>query len=388
MLEDEALTAPAFARDRRRAASADDAWVDALDAEIAGYEAADDEYFRARAADSKDIRDRVLACACRRRRASRAAGRDPGRRGHHADALPGDRLEPAAASRCGGQHRQPRRDAGALARRADGGRPRRRRARRSTAKRCSTASMAASCFDPELGRDRELSPGRRMRFAERRARRRELPGTPRRDRRRHGGAGAGQHRRPAPTSTAIDIGSCDGVGLMRTEFLFGRRAAARRGDAVRAYRKVLEWADGKPVTIRTLDAGGDKPVPGFTVEESNPFLGLRGIRLSLARPEVFRVQLRALRAPPCTATSRSCCRWSPSPTRSSAPSAMFAEEAADARRARASRTRMPPLGIMVEVPAVAIAPEALRRGRLLLHRLQRPDAVCHGGGARQARSPL
>ena len=57
---------------------------------------------------------------------------------------------------------------------------------------------------------------------------------------------------------------------------------------------MLEWAGGKPVTIRTVDAGGDKPVPGFTVEESNPFLGLRGIRLSLARPEIFRVQIRAL----------------------------------------------------------------------------------------------
>ena len=47
--------------------------------------------------------------------------------------------------------------------------------------------------------------------------------------------------------------------------------------------------------IRTLDAGGDKPIPGLTPEgERNPFLGLRGLRLSLARPDVFRVQLRAL----------------------------------------------------------------------------------------------
>ena len=59
--------------------------------------------------------------------------------------------------------------------------------------------------------------------------------------------------------------------------------------------RVLRWAGKRPVTIRTFDAGGDKPVPGFTVDgETNPFLGVRGLRLSLARPEVFRVQLRAL----------------------------------------------------------------------------------------------
>ena len=62
----------------------------------------------------------------------------------------------------------------------------------------------------------------------------------------------------------------------------------------------------RPVTIRTLDAGGDKPIPGLTLDdESNPFLGLRGIRLSLAHPDVFKVQLRALaRAARRTATSR------------------------------------------------------------------------------------
>ena len=66
----------------------------------------------------------------------------------------------------------------------------------------------------------------------------------------------------------IDIATCDGVGLMRTEFLFGKERCPTRRRSTRAYRKVLEWAGGKPVTIRTVDAGGDKPVPGFTVEET------------------------------------------------------------------------------------------------------------------------
>lgn len=73
---------------------------------------------------------------------------------------------------------------------------------------------------------------------------------------------------------------------------------------------MLEWADGRPVVIRTLDVGADKPLPGLTIDgESNPFLGVRGIRSSLARPEVFRIQLRALlRAAVYTASFASSCR--------------------------------------------------------------------------------
>src|SRR4029079_14637645 len=64
---------------------------------------------------------------------------------------------------------------------------------------------------------------------------------------------------------------------------------------VKIYARLIGWAGGRPVTIRPLDAGGDKPIPGLTPEgESNPFLGVRGLRVSLARPGVFRVQLRAL----------------------------------------------------------------------------------------------
>ncbi len=94
----------------------------------------------------------------------------------------------------------------------------------------------------------------------------------------------------------IDPAICDGIGLVRTEFLFSRGANLPDEESqYRAYRRIAEWAGGKPVVLRTLDAGGDKPVAGLTIAgESNPFLGTRGIRLSLARPEVFRVQLRAM----------------------------------------------------------------------------------------------
>ncbi len=94
----------------------------------------------------------------------------------------------------------------------------------------------------------------------------------------------------------IDPASCDGIGLMRSEFLFRDGAPLPNEDMqYEAYRRFLLWAGEKPVTIRTLDIGGDKPIRGLTPEgEANPFLGQRGVRLTLAHERVFRTQLRAL----------------------------------------------------------------------------------------------
>ncbi|KGF68990.1 phosphoenolpyruvate-protein phosphotransferase [Hoeflea sp. BAL378] len=155
----------------------------------------------------------------------------------------------------------------------------------------------------------------------------------------------------------IPIVHVDGVGLMRTEFLFGgERGLPDEDTQLAAYRKVLAWAEGKPVTIRTLDAGGDKPVAGYTIPEDNPFLGMRGIRLSLARPEVFRVQIRALlRAAPYGALKVMLPMVS-IPGEIAQAQAMFAEEAADLAGAGVIH-RMPEIGIMVEVPSVAVTPD-------------------------------
>ena len=93
----------------------------------------------------------------------------------------------------------------------------------------------------------------------------------------------------------LDPASCDGIGLVRTEFLVANGALRDEERQFALYRDLVAWAAGRPVTIRTLDAGGDKPIPGYTVAgETNPFLGMRGVRLSLRHPDVFRVQLRAL----------------------------------------------------------------------------------------------
>ena len=89
----------------------------------------------------------------------------------------------------------------------------------------------------------------------------------------------------------------DGVGLLRTEFLFMNRATPPdETEQEAAYRAIAEALAGRRLVVRTLDAGADKPIPSITPDgEANPFLGQRGIRLSLAHPELFRTQLRALR---------------------------------------------------------------------------------------------
>ena len=88
----------------------------------------------------------------------------------------------------------------------------------------------------------------------------------------------------------------DGIGLFRSEFLYlGRLTAPSEEEQFSAYRTALEKGCGKRVVIRTLDIGADKKVPYFgLMEEENPALGLRGVRLCLQRPLLFRTQLRAL----------------------------------------------------------------------------------------------
>jgi multiphosphoryl transfer protein len=95
--------------------------------------------------------------------------------------------------------------------------------------------------------------------------------------------------------------SADGIGLLRTEFLFLERTTAPTEDEqFSVYRAIAETMQNRPVILRTLDIGGDKPLPYIKMKpEMNPFLGERGIRLCLNRLELFREQLRAiLRAAP------------------------------------------------------------------------------------------
>ena len=87
----------------------------------------------------------------------------------------------------------------------------------------------------------------------------------------------------------------EGIGLYRTEFPFMIRQRFPGEDEQRViYRQVLKSFEPAPVVLRTLDVGGDKALPYFPIVEENPFLGWRGIRITLDHPEIFLVQIRAM----------------------------------------------------------------------------------------------
>lgn len=156
----------------------------------------------------------------------------------------------------------------------------------------------------------------------------------------------------------------DGVGLYRTEFLFmGRAALPDEDEQYKAYAAVAKAMKGKPVVIRTLDVGGDKPVPAIAFpREENPFLGWRGVRMFLEASEgyqdVLRTQLRAA----CRAAADGDV-WIMFPMIAAveeveALRAVVAEERA--RLAAAGRRcGAPRLGVMVETPAAAVLADRL-----------------------------
>ena len=100
---------------------------------------------------------------------------------------------------------------------------------------------------------------------------------------------------PDDVPAAIENGA-EGVGLLRTEFLFLERDSMPSEDEQYAvYRSVAKALEGRPLILRTLDVGADKPLPYLPLRpEANPFLGVRGIRLALEQPELLETQLRAV----------------------------------------------------------------------------------------------
>ncbi len=152
----------------------------------------------------------------------------------------------------------------------------------------------------------------------------------------------------------------DGVGLFRTEFLFiGRDEAPSEDEQYEAYKTVLDAMAGKEVVIRTMDVGSDKKAPWLKLpEESNPALGLRGARVSLERPPLFRTQLRALLR---AAVAGNLKVMFPMIAAAWETDAIKREVQAAAEELKREEIpfMIPELGIMVETPAAALCADEL-----------------------------
>ena len=361
MLEDEMLKEQALAA-IDQGASAADAWWSALQEEIAGYVSAEDETFSTKAADLKDVRDRVLRTLTGEAKMHMQSG----------SIIVGDDLPPtlfletdwsqggAIALKQGSSSSH----VAMLAR--SRGVPMVIGLGESWPGNCEQAIVDGSAGLVLAG----PPPAMIAAYAKRRAAETEQRDADRqfllRPACRHDGT---------PISVMINIASveeldqinpasCDGIGLMRSEFLF-RDGAALPGEEeqYRAYRRMLEWADGRPVTIRTLDVGGDKPLRGLTIEaQKNPFLGLRGVRLTLARPEVFRTQLRALARAAIHGNLKVMLPMVTLPHELE-QSEVLLDRCVVELQSEGKPCSRPPLGIMVEVPAVAISPELFTRAK-------------------------
>lgn len=100
---------------------------------------------------------------------------------------------------------------------------------------------------------------------------------------------------PEDAASALEHGA-EGIGLLRTEFLYlDRQTAPDEETQLKAYDSVLDVMETRPVVVRTIDVGGDKEIPYIDLgEEANPFLGFRAIRMCLDDPDFFKIQLRAL----------------------------------------------------------------------------------------------
>lgn len=356
LLLDPELTKAAF-DDIRKGCDQAEAFTIAMDTHIRGYEEADSEFFSARAADVRDLRDRVLRAL---------SGQSPEQRATPSGILLCDELTPTRFLETDWTH-----TTGVV---TTGGSP------------ASHAAMLARARGipllVDLQGDIAALPGRNAildadsgfllldpgpasivhyrRLAE--------------DRHREAARSRDDALAPAISASGRtirvylnvdDLGTLeatprkwfDGIGLARSELLLARQGRLCDEEAeIALYRRLFEWSAGATTTIRLLDAGGDKPIAGLTLaHERNPFLGVRGIRLLLRHPDLLRRQMRAI---VCAAEGR--------PTRIMIPMVTIADEVAACRdmldevlRASGAPPHTIELGTMVETPALALTISAL-----------------------------
>ncbi len=159
----------------------------------------------------------------------------------------------------------------------------------------------------------------------------------------------------AEAQVAVRNGA-EGCGLLRTEFLFlDRRDAPTEAEQLAEYQPIAAALAGRPVTIRTLDIGGDKPIPYLPLpREDNPALGLRGVRTSLWRPDLLGAQLRAILAVQPFGQCRILV-----PMVTDAAEIRSVRVLAEQAARQIGRSEAAEIGVMIETPASALMAEAL-----------------------------
>ncbi len=158
----------------------------------------------------------------------------------------------------------------------------------------------------------------------------------------------------AETAAAVENGA-EGCGLLRTEFLFMDRSSAPDEDEqFAAYQAIAAALEGRPLIVRTLDIGADKPVAYAPLPpQANPALGVRGVRLSFAWPQLFRAQLRAILRVQPAGQAQIMLPMVASVAELRAARSIAADLAAELGVA------LPKLGVMVETPAAAVTADLL-----------------------------
>jgi phosphotransferase system enzyme I (PtsP) len=161
---------------------------------------------------------------------------------------------------------------------------------------------------------------------------------------------------------ALNPAEVDGVGLYRTELPFMvRDRFPGEDEQAQGYRRILDAFVPKPVALRTLDIGGDKPLSYFPIEESNPFLGWRGIRVSLDHPEIFLTQLRAMLRAAIGLGNLRLLLPMVSSLGEVDEALLLVRRAYDELHEEGLHVGMPSIGVMVEVPSMVYQTEELAR---------------------------
>ena len=364
MLDDPALTEAAWPL-IDDGESAEQAWQAGLHAEIEGFRSADDDYFRARASDLEDLRDRVRRALAG---VSSAMPDLPTSAIVIARDLPPSRFLGLDPKKLGGivlTEGNANSHVAILVR----------------ARGLPMIVGVVADIDEVIGADGSAEAilnaddGFLLTAAEPATRKRYEA---RREQMREAAEHAAAHRdRPAMTADgqaisvmvniddpdAVDDGilaAADGVGLLRTEFLLmARQGLPDEDEHFRIYDDLQRRLAGKPLIVRTLDIGGDKPLPGLELrQEKNPFLGLRGIRLCLEHHDLFKPQVRALLRAAAGGPLDVMLPMVAAQAEIDETKRFFADCLAELEKEGIDAT-MPDIGIMVETPAAAIAADSL-----------------------------